>query len=501
MTDETDPEALLTRLFEAVPGGVVYVGSDGAVRRANPAALAFLGLSFDALTRRYTHDFVGDTWLEDGTRCGHEHYPVAITLATGRPAGPTTIGVRQPDGELRWAVFRSVPVEGGGAIVTLLDITERRLAERRLRVSDRLASLGRLAAGVAHEINNPLTWVTLNLERALEEDAPREAIERALEGVDRVASIVRDLGAFARVDDADPEPFDVRVAVEHAVAIARAQIQVRAALDVRVADVPLAFGHASRAVQILLNLLLNAAQAIPAGQRDANRITIDASPGDGCVVIAVRDTGIGMEPQTLEHAFDPFFTTKMPGEGTGLGLAISHALASAMDGTLEIESAVGEGTVVRLTIPVASGPRRVDGPVTPPLDAPIRARVLVCDDEPEIAGILTWALAPHQVDAVASGREAIERLAQGAYDAVVCDLMMPEVTGMALHAHLVEHHPELVDRALFITGGAYTEEARAFLDRAGIRCLRKPFRVADVRRVLHEMLEVPVSGPRAPSRR
>ncbi|MCB9674351.1 MAG: response regulator [Alphaproteobacteria bacterium] len=484
-----DAEAILTRLLQAVPGGVVYVDAEGAVRRANPAATAFLGFAYDALTQRYTQDFAGDTWFENGEPCGVEHYPVTQALVTREAAGPTTIGVRQPDGAIRWAVFRAVPVEGGGAIVTFLDITERRLAERRLRISDRLASLGRLAAGVAHEINNPLTWVVLNLERALEEAAPREAIENALGGSHRVASIVRDLGAFARVDDAQPEPFDVAEAIAHAVAIARQEIQHRATLDVVIEGVPPAFGIASRTVQIVLNLLLNAAQAIAPGQRDANRIEVRASAEGGWVVVEVRDTGPGMSTDTLEHALDPFFTTKGPGEGTGLGLAISHSLATAMNGTLEIESQLGEGTAVRLKIPAAPGASVVDPLDDPSLHGVRPARLLVVDDEPEILAILEWALQPHALDLVGDGREALARLESDRYDAVICDLMMPEITGMELYARVVASHPGMAGRFLFMTGGAYTEEARRFVDRDDIRCISKPFRVAEVRGIVAGLLD------------
>jgi PAS domain S-box-containing protein len=497
---ETDPEALLARLLEAVPGGVVHVGPDGGVRRANPAARAFLGYSYDELTRRYTQDFAGDTWFEDGSRCGHGDYPVAITLTTGQPAGPTTIGVRQPDGEVRWAVFRSVPVEGGGAVVTFLDITERRAAEIRLRTSDRLASLGRLAAGVAHEINNPLTWVMLNLDRALDESEPADAIQRALEGLKRVASIVRDLGAVARVDDTEPMPFDVHPAIEQALAVAQAEVQHRAELIFRRGvDVPLAFGHASRAVQIVLNLLLNAAQAIPPGNRQGNRILVETRGLGRQVCVLVRDTGVGMAPSIVERAFDPFFTTKAPGEGTGLGLAISHALASAMQGSIELESAQGQGTTVRFVLPAADGVAPMAPPVDPPVDGPPPARVLVCDDEPEITHILVWALAPHVVEVASSGREARERLANGSYDLLICDLMMPEITGMTLHADLMERWPDLAGRTLFVTGGAYTDEARTFLERPDVRSIRKPFRVAEIRRIVADMLDISEPTPRSPA--
>ena len=483
-----EAEAVLDRMIEAVPGGVVYVGTDGAVLRANLAATTFLGLSYDVLTERFTQDFAGETWLEDGRRCDVGDYPVTQALVNRVPAGPTTIGVQQPSGEVRWAVFRAVPVDHGGAVVTFLDITERMSTERRLRTSDRLASLGRLAAGVAHEVNNPLTWVMLNLERALHDNPGDAFIPTALDGLERVAAIVRDLGALSRVDNPEPKPFDIHSAIEQAVSISTPESRHRAVVAVRPGpDVPPAMGIESRAVQVVLNLLLNAVQSIKPGHRGENRVVVSTSAANDHVVVEVEDTGEGMDPHVLEHALDPFFTTKDPGAGTGLGLAISHSLVRAMGGELTLESIVDVGTRARFSLPAATTPVVVPAPAEAPTELkPLQ--ILVVDDEPEIGQMLAWALRPNEVTLLRNGCEALAHLQAHHSDVVICDLMMPEVTGMALHAKLAETHPHLLPRILFVTGGAFTNEARDFLNRPEVRYLSKPFRVNQVREAVAALL-------------
>jgi len=467
---------------------VVYVGPDGAVRRANPAALAFLGYSYDALTHRYTQDFAGETWLESGQRCEVADYPVTQTLTTGEPAGPRTIGVQQPDGEVRWAVFRAVPVEQGGAIVTFLDITERRAREEHLRRSDRLASLGRLAAGVAHEINNPLTWVMLHLERALERDDPSPAIGEALTGLQRVAGIVRDLNALARIDPPEAVAFDIHESIEQALAICRPEARHRTRLQFCPGpDLPPAFAVPDQVVQIVLNLVLNAVQSIAPGARDDNLVSVHTERVGPQVEVRVTDTGPGMAEHVRDHALDPFFTTKEPGEGMGLGLAISHALTDAMQGELHIDSQLGRGTTVRLRLPraQASPPAPVAVDDRP---ASRRGRVLVVDDEPQIVQLLAWALDAHEVTTASDGRQALSQVRDHTPDVIVCDLMMPEVTGMMLHEILAAEHPELLDRIVFLTGGAYTAAAQAFVERDDVVCLTKPFSVAEVRALVDEAM-------------
>ncbi len=239
--------------------------------------------------------------------------------------------------------------------------------QAKLLFADRLASMGQLAAGVGHEINNPLTYVLTNLNFVQDElrnpGPPSEetrqqlldAVEEAREGAERVRVIVQDLKTLSRPDDESSVPVDVPGVVRSAAKMASHEIHLRARLVEDCRDVPPVQGNPARLVQVLLNLLINAAHAIPEGQVAENEIRVVARPrDDGHVIIEVSDTGSGIPPEHLERIFDPFFTTKPVGRGTGLGLSVCHTIITALGGSIHVESQPGRGTTFRLTLPVAS---------------------------------------------------------------------------------------------------------------------------------------------------
>jgi len=495
-------EAALERVIDAVPGGIVEVLPDGGIVRANAAAQAFLGLAFDPASRRFVNDFAGHTWWEDGSVCPVEDYPVTRCMVTGEPQGPATIGVEQPNGTVRWAVFTAIPVpyaDGRGAIVTFLDLTERKADEEErkriqahLQLADRLASLGTLAAGVAHEINNPLTYVIGNLHRLAGRTVDTEglrAIAQALEGAERVRDIVKNLNRFTRWDAGARVPFEVDTALDAAIAMAHVEWRHRARIERTDGSVPPVAGNEGAAVQVFVNLIVNAAQALPPGRADLHRIAITSTSEVGWVVVTVSDNGPGMDAETLAHALDPFFTTKPFGEGTGLGLSISHALVTSMGGTLTIDSGPGRGTTVCVRLP-ASGEAIGAAPANEADPEPARpgARILVIDDEPDVREVLQWFLEQHRIAQASDGREALERMRSEAFDVVLCDLMMPEVTGMDVYRGVQRERPGYEARIVFMTGGAYTEAARAFLDGVRNPVLVKPFDRRTVLRVVDRVL-------------
>jgi PAS domain S-box-containing protein len=250
----------------------------------------------------------------------------------------------------------------GGQLARLIvgrDVTERMRLRQQLLTTDRMASIGMLAAGVAHEVNNPLAYVLNNIEIAIKDLAPlgeatlpsREALGIALEGVDRIRTIVRELLELARVDDAAVGPVDVRAIVESTVALAAQKISERARLETHYAPVPLARGTAARLGQVLLNLLTNALEAMPVSSKETNllRVTVRHSAAGG-VVVEVSDNGVGIARENAARIFDPFFTTKSSGSGTGLGLAISQRLVAELGGELSFESVPDRGTTFSLTL-------------------------------------------------------------------------------------------------------------------------------------------------------
>jgi signal transduction histidine kinase/ActR/RegA family two-component response regulator len=408
-----------------------------------------------------------------------------------------------------------------GKLARLLPAIERELRDAVLRaervkmkeqllVSERMASVGTLAAGVAHEINNPLASLVLNLQIVQEDIAKATAALRsridqkgdsssaertdesvvnqltaletplrdAQEAADRVRRIVRDLKIFSRGDDEKIGAVHVRPVLESSLRIASNEIRHRARLVEEYGDIPATAGNEGQLGQVFLNLIVNAAHAIPEGSADRNELrVITKQDARGRVVVEIRDTGSGMPPAVLSRVFDPFFTTKPIGVGTGLGLAICHRIVTDLGGQMEVESVVGKGTTVRTILPIALDEASEVVVLAEAIAYGQRGRVLVIDDEVMLGKAVCRMLAPqHDVIALTSARAALLSFAQGErFDLILCDLMMPELTGMDLHAELMLLDPAQAQRVVFMTGGAFTNKAREFLDTVANLRIEKPF--------------------------
>jgi len=391
--------------------------------------------------------------------------------------------------------------------MALLDVTELRETQFRLGLSERLASLGTLAAGVAHELNNPLAFITQSLELArlrLEEGLAagppvKEAqalLMDAAVGAEQLRTIVRDLHAFAHVEEERQDRVDVREVLNLAARMAQAEIRHRARLVRDYADVPAVLASEGRLGQVFLNLLVNAARAIPAGAADRNEIRLVTRSENGSVVVEVHDTGRGIPAERLGRIFDPFFTTRTEGQGLGLGLSISHSLVTRMGGELSVESEPGRGSLFRVRLPgaapvstdaAAAQARRTPSPRRKPTR---RGRILIVDDEAKLALTLGMLLEDaHQVERCLQARVALELIRNSPpYDAILCDMMMPEMTGEQLYEAVLATDPEQARRIIFMTGGAFTEGTRQFLERVRNPQLTKPFKVEEVETLLASLL-------------
>jgi signal transduction histidine kinase/CheY-like chemotaxis protein len=392
-----------------------------------------------------------------------------------------------------------LPFDGAPAHVVMgHDVTERDTVFARIAMADRMLSIGTLAAGVAHEINNPLAYIATNLELLAAElpnirpssrsrltDATLQClVTDARDGVSRVNAIVRDLRSLSRPDDSKAGPVDVIDVLASSIKMTNNEIRHRARI-VQVYDdsLPPVDADASRLGQVFVNLLLNAAQAIVEGQADRNEIRIHASTtDDGRVRIDIRDTGDGIPPAIIGRIFDPFFTTKAPGAGTGLGLAISHQIVLSLGGEIRVDSHPGTGSTFSVVLPVAAASVACDH-CEPHAPAGFTRRILLVDDEAAVGRSLQMLLAPEtEVVAVLSAEEALARLARGErFDAIVCDLMMPQSSGMQLYEQLASVAPDCVSRIIFMTGGAFTPQAREFLARLDRPHLEKPFSEQELR--------------------
>ena len=371
------------------------------------------------------------------------------------------------------------------------DITERRKLELdRAVVTERMASMGRLAAGVGHEINNPLTYALGNVDGLIEATAAPggppptgdllERLHETRDGLWRIRVIVRDLQTLSRSDEAHSE-LDLKQVVEQAIQIAGAELRHRAPVVRNYAAVGSVLGSRTRLGQVFLNLIVNAAQAIPEGRTESNRIEIAIRDDGGEAVVEVSDTGAGIAAEHLDRIFDPFFTTKPIGAGTGLGLSISREIIGRHGGSLAVASAVGFGTTMTVRLPHGHKPATAPVPTTQPLPTDQRARILVIDDEPLITKILKRGLARHDVTVAGQARDALARIEQGErFDVILCDLMMPDINGIDVHEYLSQSYPSAARKMVFMTGGAFTARAKSFLSTVANEHVEKPFSMAQI---------------------
>jgi len=301
-------------------------------------------------------------------------------------------------------------------------------------------------------------------------------LAEAREGGDRMRSIVRDLLTMARNDVGPPGPVSVAAAVDAAIKLSGPTIGERARVVRRDRGGPLVLGNPARLGQIFLNLLINAGDAFDGPGVD-QVIDVEVGGDEGDAVITVSDNGRGIAPDTLSRIFEPFFTTKPVGVGTGLGLSICQRIVSSLGGEIQVESELGKGSTFRVVLPSTTRAPRIDTETAAAISAARRGRVLVVDDEPLIGTVVRRTLSSiHDVTIASSTRDALDRIVRGErFDVILCDLMMPQQTGMDLHAELERTAPDQAERMVFMTGGAFTPRARAFLDAHPNRLLEKPF--------------------------
>ena len=403
------------------------------------------------------------------------------------------------------------------AISRILGEAERRQLLGKLEEAERFAALGRLAASVGHEINNPLAYVSMNVDLALAEveriagpassgPSPEESLatlpalfRECRVGLDRIRDVVKDLQRLSRRSEIRRETFSLNDLLDESLAMARNQVEHRARVKKLYGEIPPVVGDRSALGQVLLNLVLNAAQALPEGRADRNEVTLRTfvDLAEGRVNVEVRDTGAGIPPQVLPHIFDPFYTTKPIGEGTGLGLAVSCRIVADHGGRIDVDSEVGRGSVFRVVLPVA--PPEATEPsseeTTPIQRPPGRARILVIDDLPVFGRTLVRALSEHDVTAVSRADDAFARLAANdAFDIVLCDLMMPEIGGRGVFDRLKAEWPHLLPRMIFMTGGAFTPESREFVEQASQTVLTKPFSLDALRAAIRVLMKDPTDG-------
>jgi len=491
-----------TNIFELLDGlpDAVVIHREGRILYANPV--------FANIAERPAAAVVGRSYLDYVH--GDDRAVViaeADALLRGEaPADASEYRFEAPSGKKVIAQATSVGIQfdKATAVATIArDVTRDKKLQAQLAFADRMMSVGTLAAGLAHEVNNPLTFVIGNLDLMSKEtrrkakdlagigldDLP-EIVDDAIEGAQRVRRIVGDLKTFSSTSGDQKAPLDVADLIDASVKMAFAEINHRAVIERNYAEVQPVLGNEPSLCQVFLNLIVNAARAVEAAEGEDKTIHIVIkTDAKGRVVVEVRDAGIGIPPENIPRLFDPFFTTRPVGEGTGLGLSVCHNIIDEHGGAIEVESEVGTGTVFRVKLPVASTEARRKRQVFAATGRFTGIHLLVIDDEVAVGTLFKRIMAPrHQVVTMDSSRQGLDALLDGGeFDLIFCDIMMPDLDGIDVYEQAIAQRPELAERFVFITGGAFTSRAEEFLAQTDRPVMRKPFTPADLKGLVADM--------------
>jgi two-component system cell cycle sensor histidine kinase/response regulator CckA len=405
-----------------------------------------------------------------------------------------------------------------GAIGVCTDVTESRRLQTRIIQDDRIRAMGTMAASVAHEINNPLTYVLAGLEEAnlelegLSTDLGalmgpqgngvvvsaalnrigrlREYLAPALAGTQRIRQVTSDLRTFTRPNDERLAPIAIDTIVRSVLKLVGKEIEARASLVEEIGVSPVVLANEARLVQVLVNLLMNAWQALPAADPAHQVIGVRTGTHDSQALIEIWDSGPGVPSQLREQVFEPFVTTKDVGTGTGLGLFVCRNIIRSLRGQITAHDAPGGGALFRIVLPPTTQPALVPAAAPAvgagPKSSVRRARILIIDDDAIVAGALASRFAADAFDVrtVFDGRQGLDiLLTDDRLDLAYCDIMMKDFSGIDLHEALQRQSPGRLSKVVFMTGGAFTGEAQAFMDRRGDALVQKPFDIlADARR-------------------
>lgn len=512
-------EARYRCLMEQAADAIFVLSPDGEIHETNRRAEEMLGLPSAVLVGTEFRALVVDA--------EREYFDVQFQRLTddGNATASDLTLIRPSDGtvtvDLSLAV---VTAEGESSVLAIVrDATERHRVARQMLQNEKLAALGTLAAGVAHEVSNPTGYVLAGLgqlrtsvstlqrvssalrrcvqgadgalalaelDRQIAEAL--DLVRRSTEGTERIRDIVRDLKNLARMDDGDASRVRIHQCLDTAIGMAVHEIRSRARVEREYAPgLPDLVANPGRLHQVFLNLLHNAAQSMPEGHADENVISVRTQLDGSRLRIDVTDTGLGIDPEVLPRIFEPFFTTKTVGVGTGLGLSICQDIVQRMGGEIRVDSTLGEGSTFSVFLPLRASRSIPPTVVAREIAASARGKLLVVDDEPNYLFTYQVLLKPlHEVTTALGGRGALELLSlpDRHFDAIVCDLAMADVDGIDLYRYVAEKMPGMQHRMIFVTGGATTERAMEFLAEVRNHRLEKPFEPEELMHTINSVI-------------
>ena len=502
--------AAFARLFEAVHEGV-YIGTIGpeatSTIAANPHLKLIFGYASEAPER--------DVCPFDRSRFVDPQARVALLerLATDGAVNDYLLRLRRADGTAVWVevtAHADQPGEDGTVRIEALmrDVSERKKLDdetrdiyHQLLQAEKMSALGQTISGVAHELNNPLATILNWAERLSQREELEAPVRRGLETIlsesERAARIVRNLLTFARKRQTTRAMVDMNQVVRETLALRAYEQRVTniTVFDALAAGLPQVFADAHQIQQVLLNLIINAEQAmLSANGRGTLVLRTWHDAEHESILLEINDDGPGIPDELQPKIFDPFFTTKEVGQGTGLGLTVAYAIMQEHGGRIRLESGPNGGASFYVELPV-SGAKLPPAPVARPrldqLPTPVAdASVLVVEDEAALAMAVSDALrdAGYLVAHAPDGEQALAIINEHAFDAVICDLKMPRLDGKAFYRRLAAAAPGLAKHVIFVTGDVAGTDAEAFLEESGCRWLAKPFRLGDLLRTVRDVL-------------
>ncbi len=494
----------LKNFIKLFPDGV-FIYRDGQIRYANEKVAAYLNMDPSEIVGKEIFNFV---------------HPSSHELIKSRVAdlkrNPTKVNepteftmIRSGSSEPFVVECTSINTLFDGeksVLVVMRDLTERKKLQMKLMQNDRLTSLGQLAAGVGHEINNPLTSILLKLELLQEKQTSTlgspdvsKVVSEIKDGLERIKYISTDLKTLARNRDEDVlSNIDVNRILQATAHMTRNEIEHRARFVFHPGVIAPVYANEARLSQVFLNILINAIQAIEPGSADENEISVKTYALNHNVVIEIRDSGSGIPDDMKDRLFQPFQTTKPVGLGTGLGLSICDSIIRKYNGAIEYESQMGSGSLFRIVIP-ESDVKEVKAPTadsSASLKKSIKSasagrKVMIVDDDKEVLGIFNeFVSRDYEVSTFRDSRDALKVLAAGEqFDCIVCDLMMPNVGGVEFYQRLQEVSPSHAQKIIFVTGGSFTAATDQFLRKPGIIFFEKPISYRELLRAIASLIE------------
>ncbi len=498
-------EELNQRIVENA-GDIIYAHDlEGNFIFINPRSEEVLGYTLEEAAELNIANLVVPEQLESELK--------GIHAPKGTVVPPHEVMVITKSGErIPLEVSASPLLEDGwvvGVAGVARDLREIRRLEQRLLQAEKLSSLGQLIAGVAHELNNPLTAVigyAQLLQDADVDEQTRKILQRVNVQASRAAEIVRNLLAFARQQEPHREPLSINEVIEETfklVAYEWKTQNIETELDLGI-HLPWIVADRRQLQQVFLNLFQNAEQAMMAAH-DRGRVVVRTTvvdrpetrnrPGGAYLQVQVQDNGPGMSPETLSHIFDPFFTTKEVGQGTGLGLSICYGIVQEQEGRIWAESKPGEGSTFYLEWPIRRKPAATQPVIAEPAPSAYRterrlpADILLVEDEEMLTDLVALTLREHgyRVEVAREGREALGRLDVQHFDLIISDIKMPGMDGEAFYRELQAQHPNLTERILFVTGDTVSASTAAFLEETGVPVLEKPFLMVELIEMLRRL--------------